>query len=160
MITSIKDYHKKYFDGLNELISELNEDIGSEIFYDLIKLEDWKLPNLDELELYFKELKWNININIWKLIKAELLFQFHIPCRNELVIKFLQIIQDRKITTKPFVLWEFRFSKSDVEYLNSIETRIYKTIFKELRNKNRLERYLYEWDKQTLKELIDFLQYK
>lgn len=98
------DYKYEYLNELKKLIRPLNEDIQNKIYQDLIKLEDWFLPDLDELKLYFNELDFYIDELLWKFIYRELTFRHHTSIRNELVIKMLKFIKNNNLKIKPFVL--------------------------------------------------------
>lgn len=96
------DYKNKYIRDLQKLIIPLEYDIRNEIYYDLIKLPDWNLPKLEELELYFSELDWDINHRLWKFIYLELTSEYHHKLRNNFVIYMIKMLKDTRI--KPFVI--------------------------------------------------------
>lgn len=98
------DYKYRYLHELQELIRPLKESVRIEIYYDLIKLRDWVLPNLRELELYFNALDFDIDVMLWKFIYKELTFKHHCPTRNERVIQMLKFIKKKKLKIKPFVI--------------------------------------------------------
>lgn len=98
------DYKYRYLNNLRKLIKSLDRDIQNEIYYDLIKIEDWLLPDLDELEMYFEKLDYDIDRMTWKFILKELSFPHHCYARNSRVIQMLNFIKNNNLKIKPFVI--------------------------------------------------------
>ena len=108
----IMDYKYLYLHELRRIIRPLSQEVKDEIYYDLIKLEDWVLPDLDELEEYFNALDFDINVMLWKFILRELTFIHHCKIRNDRVILMLKTIKEEKLKIKPFVLTRAPFCPS------------------------------------------------
>ena len=158
----IQDIRKIYFERLNKLIRPINEEIRTTIYFDLLKLEDWRLPNLDELQEYFEKLDFDINITLWKLIKAEFLYQFHIPLRNDIVIFVLKFIHENQMSIKPFVMRKYRYSKGDdvYQYSHHQHLRHLRESIREFHDRRRTRVHNYEWNKQTVKEASEPFWYE
>lgn len=145
------DYKYRYLNKLKKLISPLNEDVKDEIYYDLIKTEDWLLPNLDELDLYLNELDLKINYMLWKFIYKELTFIHHCSERNERVIRMLKFIKNKGLKIKPFILMKVpslsQFDRDENYFIHSVKIKKY----------DRKDHYYIVYNKRPTKLLFNFI---
>ena len=144
------DYKYRYLRELQELIQSLKESVKIEIYYDLIKLEDWMLPDMNELKEYLNALDFDIDVMLWKFIYKELTFIHHAKVRNERVIRMLKFIKNKKLKIKPFVTTYapmFPDWKSDEAYfLRAMRIKHY----------DRRDHYYHLYNKLYTKKLLEF----
>ena len=148
----IMDYKYRYLHELRELIRPLTQTVKDEIYYDLIKLEDWVLPDIDELRTYLTELDFDIDLTLWRFIYMELTFKHHCSIRNRRVIRMLKFIKKKKLKIRPFVITYAPFSpdwEGDEDYFLGGEMGI---------KSYRRRRYSYDeiYEKYETDSLLDF----
>lgn len=128
-----------YLKELNKLISPLNEEIKSEIYYDIIKLPDIYLPQIHELKYYFDGLNWKINKHLWKFILKELTSRIHEEIRNGEILKILQFIRDSNMKIKSFNVVRIPGYRKIIETNNQ---ELSKSRICELRRLNKLQNHI------------------
>lgn len=121
----------EYFHKLKSLTQHLDQEVKDKIYYDLIKLEEWFWPNLDELKIYLDKLTY-FTIHEWKFILLEFKNIYHISIRNEFIIKLLKMTRKYRIYIKLFQIvghvmdyLDF-YEKVDRRFLMILKLRILK----------------------------------
>lgn len=62
------DYRYSYYRDLLKVTEKLKENLRFDIIYDVIKLPNYLLPEIDELDFYFKFLEYSFPPKIWEWI--------------------------------------------------------------------------------------------
>lgn len=120
----------EYFHKLKSLTQHLDQEVKDKIYYDLIKLEEWFWPNLDELKIYLDKLTY-FTIHEWKFILLEFKNIYHISIRNEFIIKLLEITRKYRIHIKLFQIVGYVYNYDEIDDVDrrnvmNIELRILK----------------------------------
>lgn len=116
-LKNIMDYSNKYFRKLLKITSFLQEDTRNEIYYDLAKLEIWKLPWIDEIE-YFVNSLGEISIREWKFILKEFQNPYHNPIRNERFVEIIKLIRFYNLRIKLHEIYYFYESDFKHEFVS------------------------------------------